>query len=147
MSKRDALPYDVTQTVRLCLCFHAQRAARALARRFDEAFRPIGLTNWQFSLMMVLHRPAPARMGEVAAALAMDRTTLTAALKPLVRRGWVRVEVDPGDKRGRRLALTASGRRVLVAALPIWKREHAKLDRLLPESRPDRLRADLRTLS
>ena len=42
-----------------CLCLHVQRAARALARRFDEVFRPLDLTNGQFSLLMSLNRPEP----------------------------------------------------------------------------------------
>src|SRR3546814_7107052 len=76
------LPYAATIMVRdSCLCLHAQRAARALARRFDEVLRPLGLTNGQFSLLMALNRPEPATMGPVASLLAMDRTTLTAALK------------------------------------------------------------------
>ncbi|MDX8355520.1 MarR family winged helix-turn-helix transcriptional regulator, partial [Cognatiyoonia sp. IB215182] len=46
----------------------------ALARRFDNAFRPFGITQGQFSLMMALNRPDPPTIGEVAAFLAMDRT-------------------------------------------------------------------------
>jgi len=69
-----------------CLCLHLQRAARAVARRFDEALRPLGLTSGQFSLLMSLNRPQPPTIGHVAGVLAMDRTTLTANLKPLVRR-------------------------------------------------------------
>jgi len=84
--------FETTLLVRdSCLCLHVQRAARALARRFDDALRPIGLTNGQFSLMMSLNRPAPPTMGAVAALLAMDPTTLTAALKPLRRRGLLRI--------------------------------------------------------
>jgi DNA-binding MarR family transcriptional regulator len=124
-----------------------QRAARALARRFDDALRPLGLTNGQFSLLMSLNRPVPAAMGSVAALLAMDRTTLTAALKPLERRGLVRVAVDVSDRRSRIMTLTPAGRRLLADAVPIWKRTHAAIDRLLGESDPDRLRADLRALS
>src|SRR3954454_8519002 len=107
MSKPDHPPFEVTILVRdSCLCLHVQRAARALARRFDDALRPLGLTNGQFSLLMSLNRPEPAGMGGVATLLAMDRTTLTAALKPLIRRGLVRVAPDPGDRRGRLLTLT-----------------------------------------
>jgi len=69
-----------------CLCLHVQRAARALERRFDDALRPIGLTNGQFSIMMSLNRPKAPAMGAVASLLGMDRTTLTAALKPLQSR-------------------------------------------------------------
>jgi len=130
-----------------CLCLHLQRAARAVARRFDAALRPLGLTNGQFSLMMSLNRPEPPAMGSVAALLAMDRTTLTAALKPLERRGLVAIAVDPADKRNRRLQLTADGRSLLAKALPIWKRTHAVLDGEIGWPNAARLRANLRDLS
>ncbi len=142
------MPFAFTLHVRdTCLCLHVQRAARALARRFDDALRPLELTSGQFSLMMSLNRPEPARMGQVSNLLAMDRTTLTANLKPLERRGLVRTTVDRADKRSRLLTLTASGRALLAAAVPIWKREHAAVERLLGRSSPDDLRADLRALS
>lgn len=130
-----------------CLCLHAQRAARILARRFDEAFRPLGLTSGQFSLLMSLDRPQPPALGSVAALLGMDRTTLTAALKPLERRRLLQVKVDESDRRSRRLCLSRAGRDLLARATPIWRREHAALDRLLGHGRPDRLRRDLRTLA
>src|SRR6516165_9340554 len=100
----NSVPPETTLLVRdTCLCLHAQRAARALARQFDEALKPVGLTNQQFSLLMALNRPAPPPMGPVADLLAMDRTTLTAALKPLERRGLVRTESSPKDRRTRLL--------------------------------------------
>jgi DNA-binding MarR family transcriptional regulator len=145
---RKDLPREITLHVRdTCWCLHLQRAARVVARTFDEAFRRLALTNGQFSLMMSLNRPEPPSIGMVSSALAMDRTTLTANLKPLERRGLIKVAVDPGDKRSRRLSLTPAGRALLASALPIWKRTHAALDRLLGKSSPDRLRADLRALS
>src|SRR5262245_14728174 len=116
------VPFATTLEVRdCCFCLHLQRAARAVARRFDAALRPLGLTSGQFSLLMSLNRPEPATMGSVATLLAMDRTTLTANLKPLARRGLVAVTTDPGDRRGRRLTLTAAGREVLAAAVPVWR--------------------------
>ena len=116
------VPFSATLHVRdTCLCLHAQRAARALARHFDEALRPCGLSNGQFSLLMSLNRPDAPGMAETADVLAMDRTTLTAALKPLQRRGLVRVEADPDDRRSRRLVLTDSGLALLARALPIWE--------------------------
>ena len=74
-----------------CLCYQTQRAARALARRFDAAFRPVGVTNGQFSLMAALSGAEHWRMKDLAAFLAMDRTTLTAAVKALDRNALVRV--------------------------------------------------------
>jgi DNA-binding MarR family transcriptional regulator len=83
----------------------------------------------------------------VASLLAMDRTTLTANLKPLARRGLVNVTVDKEDRRGRRLTLTPAGRALLMAAVPVWKKTHAAVERLLTRSSPEDLRAALRTLS
>jgi DNA-binding MarR family transcriptional regulator len=142
------LPFSLTHHVRdQCLCLHVQRAARALARRFDDALRPLGLTQGQFSLLMSLNRPEPPSMKDVAALLAMDRTTLTANLKPLARRGLVKVKVDKTDKRGRRLHLTAAGRTLLVAAAPVWTRTHAETERALTKSSAETLRGTLRELS
>jgi DNA-binding MarR family transcriptional regulator len=148
VGERDDLPFSLTHHVRdHCLCLHVQRAARALARRFDDALRPLGLTQGQFSLLMSLNRPVTPSMKDVAALLAMDRTTLTANLKPLERRGLVKVKVDKTDKRGRRLNLTAAGRALLVAAAPVWTRTHADAERALTKSSADILRATLNELS
>src|SRR6202161_3916321 len=121
MSNRPNVPHQTTLLVRdCCLCLHVQRAARALARRFDEVLRPLELTNGQFSLLMSLNRPEPPAMTLVAELLAMDRTTLTAALKPLERRGLINIEADNADRRSRLLKLTGKGRRLLARAVPIW---------------------------
>jgi DNA-binding MarR family transcriptional regulator len=142
------VPFETTLLVRdCCLCLHVQRAARALARRFDEALRPLDLTNGQFSLLMSLNRPLPPAMGAVASLLAMDRTTLTAALKPLERRGLVTITQDRDDKRSRRLALTPAGLALLARAVPIWQQTHGATERLLPDGDADRLRDDLRALA
>ena len=141
-------PFETTLLVRdSCLCLHVQRAARTLARRFDEALRPLGLPNEQFSLMMSLNRPEPPGMAAVASLLAMDRTTLTAALKPLQRRGLVKVTADRRDRRSRLTTLTAKGRSLLVRAVPVWKRTHLQIEALLDGGDPERLRKNLRALS
>ena len=148
MSNANTLSFATTLLVRdTCLCLHLQRAARAVARRFDEALRPLGLTSGQFSLLMSLNRPAPPTIGSVASLLAMDRTTLTAALKPLERRGLIEIRVDATDRRSRRLMLTPGGRELLAEALPLWQSEHRLVTDLLGAADPDRLRAELRGLS
>jgi DNA-binding MarR family transcriptional regulator len=139
----NVVPVEVVQEVcEACLCLAAQRATRTLARRFDRAFQPVGLTNGQFSLMMPLNVPEPMKLGELAAFLAMDRTTVTAALKSLQRQGLVNVSTDRKDKRARCLSLTQAGRKTLLAAIPIWRAEHAALEAELSKSNA----AILRTL-
>lgn len=140
------LTFETTLLVRdTCLCLHAQRAARALARRFDVALKSAGITSGQFSLLMSLNRPQPPNLGSVAALLAMDRTTLTANLKPLERRGLVATTPDPKDRRARLLQLTPAGQTILGEATPIWLRLHAEIETTLPDA--DRLRLELNLLS
>jgi DNA-binding MarR family transcriptional regulator len=142
------LPFSATHEVRdACLCLHVQRAARALARRFDEALRPLGLTQGQFSLLTSLNRPEPPTISSVADLLAMDRTTLTANLKPLERRGLVKVAVDKDDKRSRRLIVTTAGRALLGKAYPVWKKTHGETERLVRGIGAGALRDALRALS
>ena len=148
MSTDANLPFETTLMVRdCCLCLHMQRAARNLARIFDDALRPLDLTNGQFSLLMSLNRPAPATMKDVSSVLAMDRTTLTAALKPLERRGLVRIAQDAQDKRSRRLALTPAGHRLLAKAFPIWQQTHTDVEKQFSQRDVDHLREQLRALS
>jgi len=141
-------PFETTLLVcDSCLCLHVQRAARALARRFDDALRPLGLTNGQFSLMMSLNRPEPPGMAAVASLLAMDRTTLTAALKPLQRRRLIKVRADLRDRRGHLMILTAKGQSLLVRAIPVWQSTHSEVEALLHDGDSNRLRKNLRALS
>jgi DNA-binding MarR family transcriptional regulator len=148
MSNGPKVSHEITLLVRdCCLCLHVQRAARALARRFDDALRPLDLTNGQFSLLMSLNRPQPPPMAAVASLLAMDRTTLTAALKPLERRGLVTVTADAVDRRSRLMALTRKGMTLLARAVPVWERTHQDIESLLPIGGPKRMRSNLRALS
>lgn len=148
MSSAKKLPFDTTLKVRdCCLCLHMQRAARNLARIFDEALRPLDLTNGQFSLLMSLNRPHPPAMKDVSSLLAMDRTTLTAALKPLERRSLVSIDQDPDDKRSRLLRLTPDGHALLAQAFPIWQRTHDEVEQPFSPGEIDRLRKQLHALS
>lgn len=148
MARARGTPYETTILVRdSCLCLHVQRAARALARRFDEALRPLGLTNGQFSLLMSLNRPESPAIGAVASLLAMDRTTLTAALKPLERHGLIKITTDYDDHRARLLQLTPQGKKLLARAVPVWRSTHAAVEAGLGAGEPDRLRKSLRALS
>ena len=143
-SSPDRLPIETVRHVAgTCLCLHTQRAARALGRLFDTALAPHGLTHGQFSLLMALNGLEAPTIGQLAEFLAMDRTSLTAALKPLQRRGLVRVAPSQTDRRARIMRIEPQGVAALTAALPVWRETHARLDGALSEGAPNRLRADL----
>jgi len=123
-----SVPIETVHEIRdHCLCLATQRAARLLARRFDQLFAPLGLTNGQFSMMVALSGAWRPRLGELAEFLGMDSTTMTAAVKTLEKRGLVLLQADKADARVRRPALTEAGREVVARAVPLWREEHAKL--------------------
>jgi DNA-binding MarR family transcriptional regulator len=137
------LPLSVTHEVYgRCLCLSVHRAARTLARRFDAALAPFGISHGQYSLLMSLNRPDAPRLGDAAAFLAMDRTTLTANLKPLERRGLVEIRPDPEDRRSRRLYLTRAGHALLKQTFPVWCATHDEVDQIVPGN-PRQLRNQL----
>lgn len=122
------IPIETVHQIRdQCLCLATQRAARVLARRFDRLFAPLGITNGQFSMMVALSGQWKPRLGELAQFLAMDQTTMTAAIKTLEKRGLVGLQADEGDARVRRPVLTEAGRKVVAKAAPLWREEHARV--------------------
>lgn len=140
----DRLPRETVHHIRdTCLCLATQRAARRLARRFDAVLRPFGLTNGQFSLMVALNQPEPPAIGRLGPFLGMDPSTLTAAVKPLARRGLLTVEPDAKDRRSRRLRITPAGVALMREAVDIWRAEHVALEEDMDEDLPETLRRGL----
>jgi DNA-binding MarR family transcriptional regulator len=137
MSQSSPCRDDVLLVRDTCLCLASQRAARVLARRFDRAFAPLGLTNGQFSMLLPLTGTWSPKLGELATFLAMDQTTLTSAAKTLEKKGWIELKTDETDARVRRPVLTPDGRSVLAQAIPIWKSEHKAVEdeAALPDAR------------
>jgi DNA-binding MarR family transcriptional regulator len=95
---------------RTCLCRRVQHASRAVGKRFDDALRPLGLNNWQFTLLMALGADAPRSVNQIAAELGMDRTTATKNLGLLAQRGLIEASADGTDRRLRLNLLTAACR-------------------------------------
>jgi DNA-binding MarR family transcriptional regulator len=114
-----------------CNCLALRRAARGIARRYDDALRPLDLNNGQFSMLCAIAAMQPAAMHVIGKRLGMDRTTVTAALKPLLRRDLVTVEVPDEDQRGRAVSLTRAGATLLRRAMPFWQAAQEDVARLL----------------
>ena len=137
-------PRDISET---CMCLGLRRAARAVSRRFDAGLRPVGLNSGQFSMLTAVAGMQPVGMQALAEHLAMDRTTVTAGLKPLQRNGLVEIEVSASDLRGRDVKLTARGRALLARAIPLWEQLQAEVGAALPGPELKSLRRHLAALS
>jgi DNA-binding MarR family transcriptional regulator len=111
-----------------CACSQLRRATRAVSSFYDEHMAPAGLTITQYALLVSIARPGAIARTQLAAALGMERTTLTRNLKPLERDGLV-AESPGDDRRQHLLSLTASGRRRLAKGFQCWTRaQQAFLD-------------------
>jgi DNA-binding MarR family transcriptional regulator len=105
-----------------CYCTQFRRSANKLTGIYDEALRPVGLKITQFSLLRALERLGAATYNEIAAEVALDKTTISRNLKVLINAGWVIVSVSPEeDARYRSAQLSKEGVKILRKAEPYWR--------------------------
>ena len=117
-----------------CTCANLRKATRVVTQAYDAALQPSGLKATQFTLLATLAGFEEAPMTRLADALVMDRTTLTRNLKPLVRKGLVRIGHED-DQRVRNVSLTEAGRRVFEAARPRWAEAQSRVSESLGHDR------------
>ncbi len=113
--------YEFARQAVPCVGFNTRRATRLVSQYYDKMLAPVGIRSTQYSLLSLLSMMGEAPMQEVAHVLAMDRTTLTRNLNPLLREGLVEVRVG-SDRRARLLRLTAKGQSTLEKATPYWQK-------------------------
>jgi DNA-binding MarR family transcriptional regulator len=130
-----------------CVCLGLNRAARAISRRYDTAFKPIGITSGQFTILSALKRDEPVPISNLANLLGMDRTTLTRNLRPLEALKLVAIQPDAQDRRIRSLTLTTKGRELLKEAVPLWRKAQRESSRRIGPNRWTEIRPALDFLS
>ena len=125
-----------------CACFNLRKTARVVTQVYDAHLRPTGLRATQFSLLATLAPRQPVGVTQLAEKLVMDRTTLTRNLRPLEKRGLIRMAAG-ADSRVHEISLTEEGRAALQAAIPYWENAQNSIAERLAEPRLDRLLTDL----
>lgn len=113
-----------------CTNFKLRKLMRRVAQHYDAEMARIGLKTTQYSLLSHVLKLGPLRPGELAQAMAMDASTLTRNLKPLVDAGWI--EVGAGaDARSRTVTITEAGREKRHEAQRRWKAAQESINELL----------------
>jgi DNA-binding MarR family transcriptional regulator len=125
---------DVTRHARTiaeqCACIRTRQASRALSRVYDDALREAGIQISQLSALVAVAlygAAGGATIGELAATLVLERTTLTRNLRPLEEAGWIRIAPSPADARARIVLLTRSGEAAIERAMPLWQRAQRRV--------------------
>jgi DNA-binding MarR family transcriptional regulator len=118
-----------------CTCLGLRRVGRLATQVFDTHLEPAGLTIGQFGILTQIfassHSRPPLTMKELSNAIGMDPTTLNRTLKPLEAQKLLGTAPDKRDGRARCIHLTASGRKRLARAMPLWRAADAELRRTL----------------
>ncbi|MEJ0036591.1 MAG: MarR family winged helix-turn-helix transcriptional regulator [Gammaproteobacteria bacterium] len=113
-----------------CYCGSLRQATRAISRKYDAALRDAQLTVTQFTLLTALSGMQRPRVNDLAAALAMDQTTLSRTLQTMEREGLIAAAAG-GDGRESRWVLTPQGARRRKRALPRWEAAQRDIEKLL----------------
>ena len=124
-----------------------RKASRRLSQIYDAALAPHGLRSKQRAILAHVARASSPTMGELAAALVLDRTALNHNLKPLVRDGYLKVAVDEKDARGRRIELTDRGRQILNASHDDWQAAQLRFEQMFGETQAALLRSALEAIA
>jgi DNA-binding MarR family transcriptional regulator len=114
-----------------CACLRLRKVTRRVTKLYDQVLATAGLTGPQFSVLAHLQSTEDPGIGELADRLVMDPTTLTRALGPLERQGFVAVVASAQDRRRRVVVLTAAGRAAFRKAVPLWHEAQLELARQL----------------
>lgn len=122
-----------------CTCAMLRRTSRHVTRAYDRALRPSGLKLTQYSLLATVQRTGPITITELAERLALDRTTLTRNLRPLVTTALLTIGTGQ-DARSRAVRTTARGQQAYQAALPLWRKAERLFRRGLGREETDELR-------
>jgi DNA-binding MarR family transcriptional regulator len=126
-----------------CTCTHVRKAARVITQFYDTLLQPSGLRMTQFIVLVVIAISEQETVMRLAEKLAMDRSALARALKPLEGQGLIIVE--PGsDRRTRLVRLTEQGRQILIQTHPYWLQAQEQVIAHFGEQQTHLLLADLR---
>jgi DNA-binding MarR family transcriptional regulator len=120
MSKVYAQSEAVDVICRECLATRMRSLNRVVSGVYDRAFRPIGLTASQVSILVVLAATDGAKPAEVCLALQIDKSTLSRNIQLMQRQGWVQTAATK-DARSHLLEVTEVGRGLIEQALPLWR--------------------------
>jgi DNA-binding MarR family transcriptional regulator len=140
------LPVRAQPAAPACVCTSLRMAARLVTSHYDRALASAEITANDYSILSRLDRDGPLPLGMLAARLAMNRSTISRELAPLVRAGLVEAAGDELDRRKRVLSLTSAGTIRLLAALPLWAQAQADLATGFGVARTDELVHELHAL-
>lgn len=119
-----------------CLAARIRLLHRTITGIFDEALRPVGLTDAQLTILVMVANRGPVSPGAVARHLNMEKSTISRNVARMQKNGWLTV-ADGQSGREQQLSLNAKGRALLLKALPVWSEAQIKAKAVLGQRGAD----------
>jgi DNA-binding MarR family transcriptional regulator len=126
---RKTLRTDAARLVAECAGCSSRLAARLISQFLDRELASAGLTLAQLGLMAQIAAFSDDTLGALARRTGLDQSTLSRNLRSLENEGLVEIAMVDGDLRRRMVWLTEAGARRVEAAIPVWRKAHARLSR------------------
>jgi DNA-binding MarR family transcriptional regulator len=134
MQPRRTLRRDARTLVDTCAGWNSRLAARRITQFLDREMAEGGLSVAQLGLLAQIAGGADDTLGALARRSGLEQSTLSRNLRTLEGEGLIEIAVVETDLRRRAVWLTEAGARRLEAAIPVWRKAHAKLtSRLSPD--------------
>ena len=114
-------------------------------RRLDRTLAPLELRAREYWLLAIAGRGNVSEH-EIAGVCGLDPSSLVAVLDGLERRGWLRRQRNPRDRRMQWVQRTEAGDRLFARALPLARRAEARQLAVLSAAQQRRLVAAMRKL-
>ena len=138
---------DARALVDSCAGWNSRLAARRITQFLDRQMTGEGLTVAQVGLMAQIAAADDDRLGALAERTGLEQSTLSRNLRTLEAEGLIEIAAVESDLRRRAVWLTEAGARRLGAAIPVWRRAHARLAKLLAPDLARRLAAGTEALT
>ena len=120
------------KTPEICFAHSLRRADRVVSQIYNDYLSPFGIRATQFSILRALDLMGSTTAAQIRGALVMDQTTVSRALKPLVRDSYIAV-AEGANKREKALSLTPQGKALYKQALAPWGEAQQMLRKKLGE--------------
>lgn len=129
----------------LCNATAIRKASRRMTQFYDSALEPSGLRSTQLAILNQLVRASnePMTIGELAAALVLDRSALGHNLRPLLRDGFVALQESDEDRRRSHVVATTLGRAKYREAYKLWQRAQKRFEASVGKSNAASLRKSM----
>lgn len=101
------------------LCFPLYASGKEITRRYKPLLDKLDLTYTQYIVLMVLWEKDQISVKEIGEKLYLDSGTLTPLLNKLLKKGYIKKEVEPHDNRELIISLTNKGLKLKIEAYRI----------------------------